>query len=1189
MGGRRREVSWPSLVFGGPRGLRAGARMTGGIGVWHPGQVVLDRYEVLRTAGVGGMGVVYQVRHLGWDHVLAVKVPRREVLGSPHRVAAFEREAEAWAHLGLHPHTVHCAYTLRVAGLLTVFAEWVDGGSLDGVIRSGALYRDGPERALARVLDVGVQFAWGLDHAHRSGLVHQDVKPANVMLTADGVVKVTDFGLAKARSEVGGVRTGPPTGGPDPSFTVAGLTPAYSSPEQTAAARGEPIRLTRATDIWSWAVSVLEMFAGRRLPGQGPDAPSALVHLVRHGAVDPSVPPLRPDVADLLARCLRFEPGERPASLTEVADELVAIHEATARVRYSRPAPKPADLIGDSLSNHALSALDLGDEDRATDLWEQSAQRDPHHPHTVYNRGLHAWRAGRLTDAQLLDELAAVRDTDPRDRLRSHLLGLLHLELNDRVQAAALLRDASDATAVRSLRRASTVRPPRVLVPETTSAESLAIAPGARVALTGRGEHTMPTPPGSEGGAVRVWGLVSGTCLHAWPAHPRTAYTVALSDDGTRAASGGDDGTVRVWETDTGRPLHSLPAHTGPVESVAWSPCGRRIVSATPHGSLIVWDVDSGRPVRELQPHDATIHGFRGSAVFAPDGESVVRWEAGQARFRVWEIATGRLIRSQRLYRCRVALGHHGRVALAKGDDGMVTLWAPLTGRKLGQFEGHPFWGEQFAVDADGRRALTTGPLGAQLWDLDTGRCLRTLRGHGRNGPVAISPDGGVGLCCSADGVRVWDLLPLGPTAPWSYARPHEAAAVTGAADAAATALDQAELLAQKGEFAAAAGRIRAARDAPGHERHRPLADRWAELGSAHGRRVGLRSAWHQHTFEAGNTPLAVLSPDGRLSLTAATPLHSAVLWDNTTGLPLHTLRGHTEYVRRAVFAPDGRTVFTGDDDDTIMMWDTATGKCLKRRTGHRGLISVAMLLPDSRHLASALGDLTNAYARRAVREHRGFITSAACTPDGHTVVTGGVDATARVWHRSLAHRAGPVLADHTETVTCVAVDATGEMVLTGSCDKTARLWSLATGRCLHVLRGHHDDVVAVTFAPDGRTAHTSSVDGTLCVWDLANGRAIMVLTGHTGLIKTHLTTPDGRAALTAGNDGTIRIWDLSRGTALRVLTGHTNRVTDIALSHDCRTLLSGSWDNTARLWYLDWDYDFRTPAPRTDEGMTSP
>ena len=202
---------------------------------------ILDLYEVKDIFTSGGMGLVYHVHHKGWNIDLVVKSPRAEFFQTETHKENFIREAETWINLGLHPHVVSCHYVRTLGGIPRVFAEYVEGGSLADWIRTRKLYEGGHKEALERILDIAIQMAWGLEYAHEQGLIHQDVKPANVMITLDGLAEVTDFGLARARAtagehaEIGSNKS--------VLASVGGRTPAYASPEQEA---GRPV--SRKTD-----------------------------------------------------------------------------------------------------------------------------------------------------------------------------------------------------------------------------------------------------------------------------------------------------------------------------------------------------------------------------------------------------------------------------------------------------------------------------------------------------------------------------------------------------------------------------------------------------------------------------------------------------------------------------------------------------------------------------------------------------------------------------------------------------------------------------------------------------------------------------------------------------------------------------------------------------------------------------
>lgn len=151
------------------------------------------------------------------------KVLKARKKTEPIRVSG--KECETWINLGLHPNIVSCYYVRTLGGIPRVFAEYVEGGSLKDWIDHKKLYEEGKDKVLERILDIAIQFAWGVQYAHEQGLIHQDVKPANVMMTVDGTVKATDFGLTKARAVVGES----PNRDSQQSVLVSsgGMTPAY--------------------------------------------------------------------------------------------------------------------------------------------------------------------------------------------------------------------------------------------------------------------------------------------------------------------------------------------------------------------------------------------------------------------------------------------------------------------------------------------------------------------------------------------------------------------------------------------------------------------------------------------------------------------------------------------------------------------------------------------------------------------------------------------------------------------------------------------------------------------------------------------------------------------------------------------------------------------------------------------------
>ncbi|MFI5664905.1 protein kinase [Streptomyces sp. NPDC051684] len=382
------------------------------------------------------MGRVLRVLHRQWGIDLAVKTPKPEAFGTDEQRERFVREAEAWVALGLHPNICGCHYVRAVDGFPYLFAECVGDGSLHDWIADRRLYEGGPAVAVARIVDLAVQMAWGVGHAHAAGLVHRDVKPANVLLDiqdGDLVAKVTDFGLARSRP-IAVEDDGGPSHGAGVPVSAGGRTPAYASPEQLS---NRPVG--KRIDVFSLGVTVLEMFTGGPRWGSGPFANDTVRE--RHGSASygPGLLPLPPELGDRLERCLDPDPDQRPGSMAAVARELADTYRELTGDRYWRLEPKAADLRADELNNRALSLLDLDRDVEVADAFAAALAADPQHADATLNSGLWRWRDGEITDEELVADLDAVRiDTDDAWPAR-HALGLVHLERGDLANARTLL------------------------------------------------------------------------------------------------------------------------------------------------------------------------------------------------------------------------------------------------------------------------------------------------------------------------------------------------------------------------------------------------------------------------------------------------------------------------------------------------------------------------------------------------------------------------------------------------------------------------------------------------------------------------------------------------------------------------------------------------------------------------------
>jgi serine/threonine-protein kinase len=265
-------------------------------------------YRITAALGRGAMGEVYRALDTGLEREVAIKVLPAHVVDDAERLARFEREAKLLASLA-HPNIAVVHGLLEHDGGRALAMELVEGESLEDRLAQSLVPLD-------EALAIALQLASAIEAAHEQGIVHRDLKPGNVLLAADGTVKVIDFGIAKSIEGAGPPLRGARAASPDdqpPGGEFAGTrhgrvlgTAGYMSPEQAA---GLPV--DKRTDLWSFGVVLCEMLSGRRLAG-GEGAPESIEWLF-HREIDLAAAPapVLEGLHRLVARCLEREPRQR--------------------------------------------------------------------------------------------------------------------------------------------------------------------------------------------------------------------------------------------------------------------------------------------------------------------------------------------------------------------------------------------------------------------------------------------------------------------------------------------------------------------------------------------------------------------------------------------------------------------------------------------------------------------------------------------------------------------------------------------------------------------------------------------------------------------------------------------------------------------------------------------------------------
>ncbi len=717
----------------------------------------LGPYRVLKVLGSGGMGVVFLAQDVHLQRHVALKALLPTLASGPKARERFLREARAMAALK-HDHVVTIYEVGADRGVPYLAMEFLEGETLETRLgRQGRL-------PAAEVLRIGREIALGLAAAHERGLIHRDVKPANVWLECRGQaagvrdeaafaawgsagagppsplpparVKILDFGLARS------------TGG-ETHLTREGVilgTPAYMAPEQA----GGPAVDGRC-DLFSLGCVLYRMATGE-LPFRGTDVLSTLLAVATHQPLPPGEwnPGLPRALSDLVMRLLAKSPRERPASAREVAEALAAIERA----------PGPTGPMTVPVAEVVLSRAKHKPRSRS-----RSGRRRVNHP------GLWLGAVG-MAAVGLVLLLAGVWLL--RSRAREPVLARESLRGQGEAVPPApvpgekdgLRPEAAQAPPIPDAPAGpAEVAPPlpppgpwkrdadpQVLKPLVGTPLCVAVSPdGSRVAVGG--SHSLVLMDRDTGTVLKI--------MHEGKNGALIDSRVVFAPDG-QALFGSDNNMFRLYSAGTGRSNHTFNFCKTRVRQLVYSPSGRFLLMAADDPRVVLWDVENKKLIHLENPGQEALglgFGPGEKTVFAGGPNCVITfWETGRGRV-VSHLAAG-LLKT-------LSSSRDGSLVLTGGSSG-VALWNTISGRPVRTL-GEGKEAIAVALSADGRYAVGSGRDNTlRVWETADGREVRRITvAREATTLLGFTPDGRHVFAGVGTEVYFWNTLaPAGRDPP---------------------------------------------------------------------------------------------------------------------------------------------------------------------------------------------------------------------------------------------------------------------------------------------------------------------------------------------------------------------------------------------------------------------------------------
>ena len=630
-------------------------------------------FKLIRELGRGGMGIVFLARQEQLERLVALKLVH--AAAGPDAHVRFRREAQAAARLQ-HANIVQIYEVGEVEGWPYLALEYVDGMTLDQALRNTPRQ----PRLAAEMAEV---LARAMHVAHRAGIIHRDLKPGNILLTVDGLPKVTDFGLAKLVEGTSDrvSRSGQLLG-----------TPSYVAPEQIAGS-GVGGEVTPATDVYALGAILYEMLTGRP-PFRAALPVDTLLQVLHQDPVPPSrLQPLIPrDLETVVLTCLNKSPGRRYATAEALADDL-------RRFLEGRPVKaRPLGFLGRSI--------------RWTRRYPTAALLMAVVTLSLIGGGIAMGWMWRQAEAKARAEATAHHEAEARAGAEA----TAHREAEARANSEAegrrvSSRHAADLAIDRALKMCQQGEVPGGMVALAETAGQLSSDDKDLEWLIRTNldmwrhfmvpcRHTLLHPSDvidsafskdgtvlvtcCKDGSVHMWNPTTGQRLGPELQHGGEVVALAVRGDGARIATAGRDGSAKIWELPSGRSIGELLEHDGPLTCIAFSPDGQLLATGSEDGSVRLWSALDGKPLGEPMRHKGRIE----SLAFRLDSSRLLTGSADRT-VQAWDTRTGKNLGVVAVHRSPVRFvktSPDGKHYMTSSATDLIGMIPPAPGTSIARF-----------------------------------------------------------------------------------------------------------------------------------------------------------------------------------------------------------------------------------------------------------------------------------------------------------------------------------------------------------------------------------------------------------------------------------------------------------------------------------------------------------------------